>query len=193
MYVELLEHSSMYPITKAAGVCRNSADPVAALKHALAAGHRSLLEHWTAAFEIDGISRACSHQFVRTRIGWSPTQQSQRHLKIDDTDDWYVTPTSVFPSYHTYLQVAKKGYDQAIADGVPLEDARYLLPNGATTKIILTTNAAALQLFFQNRCCTRAQWEIRDLAKEMLRLCQKAAPMLFGSYPNCDICKEPCK
>jgi thymidylate synthase (FAD) len=192
MYVKILEHSSLTPMLAAAAVCRDSTNSKRALNYSLNAGHDSLLEDWYACFHITGISRACSHQIVRHRIGWSFTQQSQRHTKIDDID-WYITPESVGPSFHTHMAVAKQGYEQAILDGLPLEDARYILPNATKTKMVVVVNARALQLFFQRRCCDRAQWEIRELAYEMLKLCQDVAPQLFGEYPNCKNCKEPCK
>ena len=66
------------------------------------------------------------------------------------------------------------------------EDARFILPNASTTKIVCTFNARSLQNFFAHRCCNRAQWEIRQLADEMLKLCRKAAPTLFeNAGPGC--------
>lgn len=70
--------------------------------------------------------------------------------------------------------------------GVPAEDARYILPQGITTKLYMTMNARELRHFFSLRCCTRAQWEIRALADEMLRLCKEVAPALFeDAGPGC--------
>ena len=59
------------------------------------------------------------------------------------------------------------------------EDARFILPNASTTKIVCTFNARSLHNFFAHRCCNRAQWEIREMAWQMLAECRKAAPALF--------------
>ena len=67
-----------------------------------------------------------------------------------------------------------------------IEDARFVLPNACTTKIIMTMNVRSLRNFFHLRCCNRAQWEIRALATEMFRLCYNVAPHLFAkSGPSC--------
>ena len=66
------------------------------------------------------------------------------------------------------------------------EDARYILPNACTTKIVCTFNARSLENFFAHRCCNRAQWEIREVARQMLLLCKEAAPHIFRkSGPSC--------
>ena len=72
------------------------------------------------------------------------------------------------------------------AEKMAIEDARYVLPNACTTRIVMTANARSLKNFFQLRCCNRAQWEIRALAEEMYRLCFAAAPTLFAHCgPSC--------
>ena len=77
-------------------------------------------------------------------------------------------------------------YGELLAGGVPAEDARYLLPNACETKIVVTMNARELLHFFALRCCNRAQWEIHDLADEMLRQVKKIAPALFSQAgPGC--------
>ena len=78
--------------------------------------------------------------------------------------------------------------------GIPAEDARYILPNAAETKIVCTFNARSLLNFFSLRCCTRAQWEIRALANKMLEECKKVAPVIFeNAGPTCvsqGVCHE---
>ena len=67
-----------------------------------------------------------------------------------------------------------------------IEDARYVFPNACETKIVVTMNARSLLHFFNVRCCNRAQWEIREMATEMLKECKKIAPALFKKAgPNC--------
>jgi thymidylate synthase (FAD) len=73
------------------------------------------------------------------------------------------------------------------------EDARFVLPNACETKIVVTMNARALWNFFANRCCNRAQWEIRYIAKQMLAQCKDVAPTLFsnaGAHCVSGICPE---
>jgi thymidylate synthase (FAD) len=66
------------------------------------------------------------------------------------------------------------------------EDARFVLPNACATRMLVTMNARELLHFFSLRCCMRAQWEIRELAWEMLRQARRAAPTLFAAAgPGC--------
>lgn len=66
------------------------------------------------------------------------------------------------------------------------EDARFVLPNACTTKVVCTFNARSLNNFFDHRCCNRAQWEIQEVACQMLELCKEVAPVLFkNSGPRC--------
>jgi thymidylate synthase (FAD) len=152
-------------------------------------GHTSVIEHAYFTFSIEDVSRAMTHQLVRHRIA-SYTQQSQRYVTYD-TIERYVTPPSINEN-----SGAKKIFDETlekISDAyrellktVPKEDARFILPNAAKTNIIVTMNARELRHFFNLRCCARAQWEIREVAIEMLKQAKKAAPTLFeNSGPSC--------
>ncbi len=152
-------------------------------------GHLSVLEHASFTFGIEGISRATSHQLVRHRLA-SYSQQSQRYVTMDRPE--YVTPQSVIGDegmkrrFDGAVERVFKLYGELVAEGVPTEDARYLLPNAACTKIIVTMNARELIHFFRLRCCERAQWEIRVMATKMLELAKKEAPFIFkGSGPAC--------
>ena len=160
------------------------------LKRLIEMGHFSPFEHASFTFGIEGISRAASHQLVRHRIA-SFSQQSQRYVKVKEQFN-YVLPPSIgkkaelkekFEEAMTGLHVL---YREFLDAGTPAEDARYLLPNAAETKIMVTMNARELRHFFRQRCCTRAQWEIRHVAEIMLELVQKAAPALFKD------CGAPC-
>ncbi|WP_462339266.1 FAD-dependent thymidylate synthase [Phascolarctobacterium succinatutens] len=152
-------------------------------------GHLSTLEHVTFTFAIEGVSRVLTHQLVRHRIA-SYSQQSQRYVKEHDFET--IVPASIaskpeakakFDKLMTEIQAM---YDEFIALDIPAEDARYILPNATETKIVCTFNARSLLNFFSLRCCTRAQWEIRALANEMLRQCQAVAPVIFeNAGPTC--------
>lgn len=161
-------------------------------------GHESPMEHVSFTFGIEGISRACSHQLVRHRVGASYSQKSQRYVKEKQFD--YVVPPKIaaepelaakFADTMTALQGV---YEELLAAGVPAEDARFVLPNAASTSLVLTMNVRSLWHFFELRCCQRAQWEIRALANEMLRQVREVAPLLFAKAgPTCDstgICFE---
>ena len=176
-------------------------------------GHESVMEHVSFTFGIEGISRACSHQLVRHRIA-SYSQKSQRYVNENGFE--FITPPSItgIPEakaefdktvadiQKSYEKIAdlltEKNKAQLIAEGVDEktaaskarklanEDARFLLPNACETKIIVTMNVRSLFNFFEHRCCNRAQWEIRAVANEMLRLCLEAAPAIFASAgPSC--------
>lgn len=160
------------------------------IDHVVASGHESPLEHVKFTFAIEGISRACSHQLVRHRIA-SFSQQSQRYVKEDKFD--YVVPVTIsnnqatleiFEDTMAYVQDA---YNTILSllneDGkkgeLANQDARYLLPNAVETKIVVTMNCRELINFFKQRCCTRAQWEIRELATNMLTICKHELPEIF--------------
>ncbi len=146
-------------------------------------GHFSTLEHVSYTFAVDGVSRALTHQLVRHRLA-SFNQQSQRYVKFTEGVA-IVKPESVSASDQTdrvfeeAIAAVLEGYEKLLEAGVPAEDARYLLPNAAETKIVITMNIRELLHFFSLRCCNRAQWEIREMAHRMLDLVRPTAPYLF--------------
>ena len=160
-------------------------------------GHESPLEHVSFTFGIDGVSRALTHQLVRHRVA-SYSQQSQRYVNGSKFN--FVTPHSIQKNanlqlaYSKFLMQSMEMYEALIANGIPKEDARYVFPNATTSNIVVTMNVRELLHFFSVRCCTRAQWEIRELAWKMLELCKKVSPTLFtGCGAFCDqvgYCKE---
>lgn len=170
-----------------------------AVRSAMASGHDSVLEHAQFTFRITGISRVTSHQLVRHRIA-SYSQLSQRYSR--DMDTGLVLPGSIRdlmtdPDGSASLvsvQIAKfmEEYDElmdVLRDaGVPQEDSRYFMPQGTVTDIVVSMNARELRKFFALRVCTRAQWEIREVANSMLALCKETAPALFeNAGPSCKL------
>ena len=176
-------------------------------------GHESPTEHVSFTFAIEGVSRSLLAQITRHRLA-SYSVQSQRYVRLDQFD--YVTPPAVQDDPQaleaftqameeqnkTYKRVAAilkdghirqlmaQGMDEAQAakkaEKMAIEDARFVLPNACDTKMIVTMNARSLQNFFRHRCCERAQWEIRALADEMLKLVYPVAPALFAAAgPGC--------
>ena len=157
-------------------------------------GHASTLEHVSFTFGIEGVSRTLTHQLVRHRIA-SYSQQSQRYVAAHDFA--YVTPPSIAEKpeakerFDALMKSIREAYDAFTEMGVPKEDARYVTPQAAVTGLVVTMNARELRHFFRLRCCERAQWEIRALAWEMLRLARAAAPALFeDAGPGCEGCRE---
>lgn len=161
------------------------------IRDAILHGYWSTLEHSVYTFSIEEISRVASHQLVRHRIA-SYTQMSHRFAK--PVDEYYkpVIPPSVEKRNEELLQEAYKqayeNYYKLLESGVPEEDARYVLPNGVNTNIVVTMNARELYNFFSLRLCSRAQWEIRAIAWKMLEEVKKVHPRLFRyAGPNCII------
>lgn len=160
-------------------------------------GHLSTLEHVTFTFAIEGVSRVLTHQLVRHRIA-SYSQQSQRYVKEHAFET--ILPPSIAANaeaqakFTALMEEIQSLYNEFTEAGIPAEDARYVLPNAAETKIVCTFNARSLLNFFSLRCCTRAQWEIRALANKMLAECQKVAPVIFeNAGPTCvseGVCHE---
>ncbi|WP_124060223.1 FAD-dependent thymidylate synthase [Gordonibacter sp. Marseille-P4307] len=153
------------------------------LKTIMGSGHFSTLEHASYTFAIDGVSRALTHQLVRHRLA-SYNQQSQRYVKFEDGFDAVKPETiaerpEVSAEFDRIIADIEKTYQRFLQAGVPAEDARYLLPNAAETKIVVTMNVRELLHFFTHRCCLRAQWEIRELAGRMLDLARPTAPYIF--------------
>lgn len=166
------------------------------LKVCMQSGHTSVIEHASFTFSVERVSRACTHELVRHRIA-SYSQQSQRVVKSGEK---YIIPPSISEdrkaekSYAELMKSVWKSYDGLVNSGIPTEDARYVLPNAAETNIVVTMNARSLINFFRQRCCRHAQWEIRELAYEMLKQVKKVAPTIFANVgPYCvmdGICRE---
>ena len=176
-------------------------------------GHESPIEHAYFTFGIEGVSRSLLAQITRHRIA-SYSVQSQRYVKEKNFS--YVTPPEIAKdpetlkiyeesmakaeeAYHALADKLSEGYlNEFLAAGIDektakrnaekkaIEDARFVLPNACETKLVMTINARSLINFFRHRCCNRAQWEIRDVADQMLALVSKVAPNIFKTAgPPC--------
>lgn len=183
------------------------------LKILMDMGHLSPIEHVSFTFAIEGVSRALTHQLVRHRIA-SFSQKSQRYVSENDFD--YIIPPSIASCreanqiYENLMDEISKKYTEirgllkenfasdlkkdgmsekkaeSAAEKLANEDARFVLPNACETKIVVTMNARELLHFFNQRCCERAQWEIRELAFAMREIVREIAPIIFRlSGPRC--------
>lgn len=161
-------------------------------------GHDSPIEHVSFTFAIEGVSRACTHQLVRHRIA-SYSQQSQRY--VDGSAFDYILPPAIaaIPEAQERFEAFMDEVGRAYRDLKQLleaagrtgpkanEDARFVLPQAAESKIVVSMNCRSLLHFFELRCCMRAQWEIRALARQMLELCRNALPVVFATAgAKCD-------
>lgn len=176
-------------------------------------GHESPIEHASFTFGIEGVSRSLLAQITRHRIA-SYSVQSQRYVTeknfeyvvppeiesipeakaefleaMEECQRHYENLTVLLKEKHkkTLLEEGKteKEADKA-AQKKAIEDARFVLPNACDTKMVCTFNARSLFNFFSHRCCSRAQWEIRDVATQMLCLVREVAPHLFAhAGPPC--------
>lgn len=169
-------------------------------------GHESPIEHASFTFGIEGVSRSLLAQITRHRIA-SYSVQSQRYVReacfeyvvppeIEgipeakeiflrsmerDQKDYEALTALLTEKHKTAFLAAGLNEKEAArkAEKMAIEDARFVLPNACTTKMMATMNARSLQNFFRHRCCNRAQWEIRELAEKMLEQVVKVAPNLF--------------
>ena len=149
----------------------------------IASGHFSALEHASFTFSISGVSRTFLAQVTRHRIGTSFSVRSQRYCDMNTAEK--VCPPSIkaqhelLEEFNNGIYVASAQYEKLMAAGASKEDARFVLPEATMTSMVMTMNARELLHFFSLRCCIRAQWEIRSVANEMLRLVRNEAPTLF--------------
>ena len=175
---ELIEHAGR--------VCYRSqsrGNPAAFLRARLRDGHESIIEHASATFEVSGISRACSHQLVRHRLA-SYSQESQRYVDMSNPE-LVIPPTITNNSqasaiWEELTDQIQSAYQDLREVGVRKEDARFVLPNAAATRIVVTMNFREYMHFFRLRITPEAQWEIRKLALLMLKDLVPYAPAVFG-------------
>ena len=175
--------------------------------------HESPIEHVSFTFGVEGVSRSLTHQLVRHRIA-SFSQQSQRYVKLEQFE--YILPPNIAKNekakviFEEAMKEDQKSYDEITnilfeehynkyieaglsqkearskSEKESIEDARYVFPNACETKIVFTMNARVLLNFFRLRCCNRAQWEIRELAIQMLKEVKDIYPTLFkNAGPSC--------
>ncbi|MBR3503909.1 MAG: FAD-dependent thymidylate synthase [Clostridia bacterium] len=166
-------------------------------------GHLSPIEHASFTFGIEGVSRSFLAQITRHRIA-SFSVQSQRYVALGDDGNGfdYIVPPAIealgeedaaeFRRQMAEMDAWYQAWRKKLGSGEKSnEDARFVLPNAAATRMLVTMNARELTHFLSLRCCSRAQWEIRAVAWQMLELAYRAAPALFeDAGPGC--LRGPC-
>lgn len=197
--------------SKTEAILEQEHDKAAGFVEQLAAmGHMSPIEHVVFTYYLEGVSRALTHQLVRHRIA-SYSQRSQRYVghaafdyiipprlegKTVETENGPVDAVAYFEQTMELIAARYRALNAALGNTgeSSKEDARYVLPNACETKIFVTMNARELVHFLEERLCMRAQWEIRAVAEQMLRLAQEACPAVFaGRGPKCvrmNVCPE---
>jgi thymidylate synthase (FAD) len=194
MKVELIAHTPdpVVAIERAASTCYDS-EPTAGriMRHCYRSGHHSVLEFADFSFKIEGVSRALTHQLVRHRMA-SYAQRSQRYCTEDGFA--FVTPKSIakdetaLARYNETIDAIRAAYDALIAQGISAEDARMLLPNACCTQICVKMNLRELIHFCNERLCACAQWEIREMARLMVKAVVEVEPMLAEFLvPKCEM------
>ena len=143
------------------------------VKKVLASGHHSTIEHCHYVFTISGVSRACTHQLVRHRH-MSFSQKSQRYVTEKGLFE-YITPNTIKKAgfeaeYDEFMQQVSQFYEKMINAGIPAEDARFVLPNAATSSLVASLNLREMFNLANIRLCTNAQHEIRAMVKKMCSL-----------------------
>lgn len=205
MKVTLIEQTPnpVQKIADIASICYGkdkSSNPDKLLHSLYENGHHSVFEHVYFTFKIEGISRACSHQLVRHRMA-SYTQRSQRYCKENEFE--YVTPISIVKHEdgeelnnhcEAMMEIVAGLYKGFTGDGIPAEDARYILPNATATDLYMTCNLSSFIHIANERLCMRAQWEIRELVGKMVGLVDEK--LQFMLVPKCKsgriICNNKC-
>ena len=200
MRVSLIQQTTnpIETMASIASICYNSnpQNPMGLVKHLYRNGHHSVFEHIYFTFKIEGISRACSHQLVRHRM-CSFTQRSQRYCSEDGFG--IIHPLSIDEAKGAYTYGAtmlniREAYENLTERGVPNEDARYILPNACSTDLYLSCNLRELIHMANERLCSRAQWEIREVVGQMCMLTDSS--LHFMLKPKCQsgflVCNSPC-
>lgn len=176
------------------------------IKKLMGMGHVTPIEHASFTFAVEGVSRSLLAQITRHRIA-SFSVQSQRYVgetaakNPEGVFDYIIPPRiqalgpGAVEEFGRQMREIQNWYDrwvEALGGGRDAyEDARFVLPNAAETKFVFTMNARELWHFFTLRLCFRAQWEIRALAEEMLKLVRRVAPTVFArAGPAC--VRGPC-
>ena len=205
MKVELINYTPnpVETMAKAASECYNSTPSKAIVQHCIESGHLSITEFATFHFRISEVSQAFFHQLVRKRIA-SYAQRSQRYVSEDGFD--IVIPESIKNNFEalTYykrtINEIKNTYNKLVELDIPNEDARFILPNATHTSLHISLNYRSLMDLCNERLCTRAQWEIREVVAEMAKLVSNIDPFLekylvpkcvrLGKCPENKRCKD---
>ena len=168
-------------------------DLLKTINHTINSGHFSVIEHEHLTFFISGISRACAQQLTRHRLN-NYSMRSQRYCKLGEDEQFdFITPHTIKDNeeaiklYENFMEDAHSTYNKLVKLGIRAEDARYVLPNASETALVTTLNLRQLIHICNERLCSTAQWEIREMVTKMkdevLQYLPSMKPFLV---PKCD-------
>lgn len=163
------------------------------LENCIKRNHHAPLEFVSFTFEILGISKVADRQLVRHRIA-SYSGSSGRSIRTND----FLVPLNIsqnkaaFSIYKEAVKSAEKYMEKLEALSIPLEDARYALPMGSTSSFLIKFNLRSIRNFLAERTCSKAQWEIREIAKQMRNIIAHIDPIMLFEYSKCSKCEEKC-
>lgn len=147
-------------------------------------------------FEISDVSRSFTHQLVRTRTA-SFAQQAQR--VVDVRDSGYVAQTDD-PEFHDAVKDSFEAYGRLVDKGIPVQEARGVLPTATHTNIIFGANLRTLSHMAELRLCKRAEGEYQEVFKALVDTVFEAHPWAKSfiqvycvskgicAFPNYDEC-----
>lgn len=188
---ELLIESAMRTCYNSHDKCDGSIECARKLiKKAIKVWHLDVIEAASASFEIE-CSRAAMAQITRHRLA-SFQVESQRYVKYDH-------PRFIYPEKYTdgkpyfleCMKIALEMYNSLIESyGFKKEDARFVLPEAWATKIVATANFRSWRHFIELRSDKSAQWEVRDISDQILKILNKRAPSCFSDLADKFFLKE---
>lgn len=175
------------------------------VRRVMASGHLAVAEFDSWVFLVEGYSRVCEAQLIRKRHA-SYMIQSGRTEKHGKRQHDYTLPRNIY-DHTTFVELLTtnmkkvkvelgpadiiKIIDQWYNDGVEEfglaeEELRYLKPQATSWRGLICMNSHALLDWFGQRCCMRAQAEIRDMANKMRAICKRECPAVFAEAgPKC--------
>jgi thymidylate synthase (FAD) len=190
--IDIVNNEGMKYFGKKATDGKGGSEADRLIRHISNSGHTSTLEHISFTFAVEGVSRSLLAQLTRHRH-FSFSVQSQRYVKFDSNSkaagfDYISVPVKskeeALVTYDKIMKEIQESYDKLRSLGIPAEDARMVLPNGATCNLVLTGNLRSYLEFLGKRGDgTHAQWEIKQFAEEIKSRIIKTEPWteeLFG-------------
>ncbi len=164
----------------------------ALLKRCIKLGHLSPLEFIDFEFEVT-LSKVADRQLCRHRIA-SYVGESMRHVEAND----YIAPKAIMRSvpalekYITSMKHSFETYRELMDIGIPMEEARYVLPLGTTGSFLFKMNLRSLRNAIAERTCKDAQTEIRDIFLKIRELVAQIQPIFLYRSEKYYTCESKC-
>lgn len=153
--------------------------------NAISIGHFSIIEHAVVSVRII-CDRGVTHELVRHRLA-SYSQESTRYCNYGKSK-FSGEITCIEPTFKlndrdiVVLEMIEGHYLDRLEQGLTPQEARYFLPNGLKTEIVMTCNVREWRHVFELRTSPKAHPQIRELTEDMLKGFKKAIPVLFDDF-----------